>query len=219
MWGTFVKKAAILLTSTTILSKFIVIEGIDGAGTTTQARMLEKKFSEKSIPFWATAEPTTSPIGRLIRTILKGEIQVEPAVTAHLFAADRWEHLYGKEGIHAKIDRGYWVLSDRYHFSSLAYQGLLADPDLVSTLNSPFPLPEYFIFIDVPGEEASRRRSLRSEVEIYENDSFQTRVAHRYSQILRELSNTQVNVLYLSGDLPIDELHKRICSFLPILSM
>ncbi|NCN06028.1 MAG: dTMP kinase [Spirochaetales bacterium] len=206
-----------MLNTTTILSKFIVIEGIDGAGTTTQARMLEKKFREKSIPFWATAEPTDSPIGRLIRTILKGELQVESAVTAHLFAADRWEHLYGHGGIRAKIETGYWVLSDRYHFSSLAYQGLLVDPDLVSTLNSSFPLPEYYIFIDVPGEEASRRRALRSTMEIYETDSFQTRVAHRYSQILRELSNTQVKVLSLSGDLPIDKLHDRICSFLPIL--
>jgi dTMP kinase len=201
-----------------ILPNFVVIEGIDGAGTTTQNQLLDQALSQASIPHSITAEPTTGPIGKLIRSVLNSNYALDPGTTAHLFAADRWEHIYGAKGIKNQCDNGDWVISDRYLFSSLAYQGLLTDSHLVWELNKKFPLPEYLIFIDTPEEVGSHRRSLRTEREIYEQDEFQAQVAQRYRSIFHELSRCYTNLLILQGDENPLELHKRILDFLPILS-
>ena len=201
-----------------ILPNFVVIEGIDGAGTTTQNRMLSESLNHLAIPHVMTAEPTTGPIGQLIRSVLKADHQLDPGTTAHLFAADRWEHLYGKDGIKYHCENGYWVISDRYLFSSLAYQGLLTSPELVWELNNKFLLPEYLIFIDTPEQVGSQRRSQRKEKEIYETDDFQIKVANRYRKIFHQLSRNYSNLLILKGDEDPKELHKRILEFLPIVS-
>lgn len=201
-----------------ILPRFIVIEGIDGAGTTTQNRLLSESLNRFSIPHLMTAEPTTSPVGQLIRSVLKSNHSLDPGTTAHLFAADRWEHVFGKNGIKDHCDKGYWVISDRYLFSSLAYQGLLTSPELVWQLNKGFFMPEYLIFLDTPELVGSQRRSLRQEKEIYETDDFQQQVAIRYRELFAQLSNSYSNLLVLQGDKDPEELHKRIIEFLPIIS-
>jgi dTMP kinase len=201
-----------------ILPNFIVIEGIDGAGTTTQNRMLSESLNHLNIPHMMTAEPTTGPVGQLIRSILKANHHLDPGTTAHLFAADRWEHLYGQDGIIDQCEKGYWVISDRYLFSSLAYQGLLTSPELVWQLNKRFLMPEYLIFIDTPEHVGSQRRSQRQEKEIYETDDFQHNVAIRYRDIFQQLSQIYTNLLILNGDDDPKELHKRILDFLPIVS-
>lgn len=77
-----------------ILKNFVVFEGIDGAGTSTQINILkEKKEAER---FFFTAEPTDSPTGKFLRTVLKGNVELDPRTSAYLFAADRAEHLWGK---------------------------------------------------------------------------------------------------------------------------
>ena len=78
----------------TILENFIVLEGLDGSGTTTQLEMLEERFKTLTIPFFSTFEPTKSGTGELIREILKGKKKVHPDTIAFLFAADRNEHLH-----------------------------------------------------------------------------------------------------------------------------
>ncbi len=104
--------------------KFIVFEGLDGAGTTTQLHLLEKNLKEAGVTVFATAEPTDSAIGRLIRSVLRKEISVEPKTLAMLYATDRYEHLYGKGGIIEHLDAGDTVICDRYLYSSIAYQSI-----------------------------------------------------------------------------------------------
>ena len=80
-----------------ILHNFIVFEGIDGAGTSTQLSILQKKLPPNRAFF--SAEPTTLETGKFLRRILSGEVPVHPQTAAYLFAADRCEHIYGKDGV------------------------------------------------------------------------------------------------------------------------
>ncbi|MEW5814514.1 MAG: dTMP kinase, partial [Spirochaetota bacterium] len=97
-----------------ILKGFIVFEGLDGSGTTTQVRLLSEKLTEKGIPVWTTCEPTDRFIGKNIRKVLRGEEKIEPPALALLFAADRYDHIYNpSDGIITHIDKAEWVLCDR----------------------------------------------------------------------------------------------------------
>ena len=87
-----------------ILPHFIVFEGIDGAGTSTQIERLQKRLKHK--PVFFTAEPTELETGKFLRRILKGDISVTPETAARLFAADRSEHVYGTGGIIEQCNAG-----------------------------------------------------------------------------------------------------------------
>ena len=107
-----------------VLKNFIVFEGIDGAGTTTQQRLLKERLQSQfpHIGCHSTAEPTSGPTGTFLRSVLRGEVQVSPRTAAYLFAADRQEHLAATGGIEELCRNNTIVISDRYLFSSLAYQ-------------------------------------------------------------------------------------------------
>lgn len=201
----------------TILGSFIVLEGLDGAGTTTQSRLLSKRFSARDIPCRMTAEPTDLPSGRLIRDILSGRLHADPRTVALLFAADRNEHLYGTEdGIAHTVSRGEWVISDRYFFSSLAYQSVECGFSWVRDLNSIFPLPEYLIYLDVPVDECRNRISGRDQEELYDPEDFQTKVSRGYEKVLSLFSGTAMEILRIDGLKPPDTITNEIWSFLDI---
>ncbi|MBQ8014462.1 MAG: dTMP kinase, partial [Treponema sp.] len=109
-----------------ILRNFIVFEGIDGAGTSTQIEMLKKRPDAHR--FFFTTEPTDSETGKFLRRMLKGDVELDARTSAFLFAADRNEHLFGKGGTNCgvveKAQSGKIVVSDRYLFSSLTYQSV-----------------------------------------------------------------------------------------------
>ncbi|MFP4209818.1 MAG: dTMP kinase [Alkalispirochaeta sp.] len=174
-----------------VLPGFIVFEGLDGAGTTTQARLLheflrETDGSEEKTPV-LTCEPTDRPTGRLIRTLLAADEHVEAWTLALLFAADRNEHLKDPiRGIEAALGNGQIVISDRYLFSSLAYQGSFADFTEVERLNGAFPLPEYLLFIDTPLHTAEKRMSSRAVRDRLEQSTVQERVEGRYRAVIDE---------------------------------
>ncbi|MDP2792065.1 MAG: dTMP kinase [Rectinemataceae bacterium] len=167
-----------------VLNRFVVLEGIDGAGTTTQLNRLCEALTKAGIPHWITCEPTTRPEGALIRRILGGELPAHPGTVAHLFAADRHEHLYGAGGIVEHLDAGDIVISDRYVFSSLAYQGATCGFDLPAKLNAEFPLPGLTLFFDVDPSLSMARLTSRTHLEIYEKQSFQEKVADCYEEAL-----------------------------------
>src|SRR5437870_3245745 len=103
---------------------FIALEGIDGSGKSTQAKLLSDKMQKEGLKVYLTCEPTGSPIGSLIRNILKGKMEADHRVIAGLFVADRLEHLLHKtNGILKKLANDFTVITDRYYFSSYAYQG------------------------------------------------------------------------------------------------
>ncbi len=168
-----------------ILRNFVVFEGLDGTGTTTQLRELEKRFLSVNHPVFFTAEPTNRETGKLVRNVLSGSVHVESETLARLFAADRGEHVYGKNGILSHLEAGNAVFTDRYVFSSLAYQSLSCDPLLVKTLNDPFPLPELLVFFDIDPDEAMHRIDARGgKKEIFETSAFQQKVREEYRRLL-----------------------------------
>ncbi|MDR3284375.1 MAG: dTMP kinase [Treponema sp.] len=171
-----------------ILTNFIVFEGIDGSGTSTQIDLLKKKLAgrETENRFVFTCEPTGEATGRFLRTILSGEEAAEPETAAFLFAADRWEHLYGKNSVVKALNAGKTVISDRYFFSSLAYQSAACGRELPKLLNSLFPLPEKLFFFDIDPALSLARIAGRSVTEIYEKRDFLEKTAAEYRLVIAE---------------------------------
>jgi dTMP kinase len=150
------------LDNSIVLDNFVVLEGLDGAGTTTQLTLLDQRLSAERVPHFCTGEPTGETIGRQIRAILRRESGADPRTVALLFAADRNEHLLKPEtGILVRLRRGELVISDRYLFSSLAYQALACPFEYVRELNRPFPLPQLLLYFDTPVVLSQERLSRR----------------------------------------------------------
>ena len=165
-----------------VLKNFIVFEGIDGAGTSTQIKKIVESDPQK---FVATAEPTSLPTGKFLRRMLSGEFHVDEKTNAYLFAADRCEHIFGKGGVKELCESGKVVVSDRYFFSSLAYQSVSCGLELPMLLNSPFPLPEYLFFFEINPEISLARVNARNESkEIYENIEAQKKIAALYEKVI-----------------------------------
>jgi dTMP kinase len=152
--------------------KLIAIEGVDGAGTTTQTARLAAHFD-----LHATREPSDGPIGRELRAILRGERGAVPEVAVALhFAADRVEHLANEIRPSPRA-----VVTDRYLLSSLVYQSLALPRDFVATINQHAPPADLTILIDVPAEVAAARRAARGGVaERYDADATQRRLVDAY---------------------------------------
>jgi dTMP kinase len=174
-----------------IIPNFIVFEGTDGSGTTTQLELLKKKL--KNFPaavLFPTSEPTNSQTGKLIRSALKKEIAFKPETLCFLFAADRNEHLYGQNGILERSSRGELVVSDRFVLSSLVYQGIECGDDLPVLLNSRFPAPEITFFFFFLPEIALERIKNRASAELYEYLDFQENARKKYLAILEKYCKT-----------------------------
>jgi len=199
------------------------LEGIDGAGTTTQLRLIDEHCKSAGIPHVCTFEPTDFSTGKAIRTILKGEQTVEPSTIAYLFSADRNEHLYNKTaGILQYLAKGVLVVCDRYLFSSLAYQSVNCDFPFVYELNRNFPLPGNLVFLDVPVEVCSQRLNSRSSRDIYETDSFQHKVLAGYNKALAAFADTPMVIHRFDGTEPVETVFQKIWKIiasLPINTM
>jgi len=167
---------------------FIVLEGIDGSGTTTQLGLLERHLQRRGRRVLATREPSTGPIGRLLREILLGGHKspagapVDGLAMALLFAADRRDHL--SREIDPAVAAGTDVISDRYLLSSLAYQAQEAERDWVAGLARDLRVPDLTLLLDLPVEvAAARRRAAGRPDERYDADAVQARVAARYREL------------------------------------
>ena len=170
-----------------VLRGFIVLEGIDGAGTSTQIKRMVQSNPER---FVATAEPTSGPTGLFLRRMLSGEFKTDERTNAYLFAADRCEHIFGKGGVKELCESGKTVVSDRYFFSSLAYQSVSCGLELLQLLNSPFPLPEYLFYFDINPEISLARVNARNgKKEIYETLEKQKKIAALYEKVISMYEN------------------------------
>jgi dTMP kinase len=184
-----------------ILERFVVFEGIDGTGTTTQLARLQKRLVAAACPHTVSCEPTNGPIGCLIRESLADKVPLHPHTIARLFAADRGEHLYGQGGILASTAAGQLAISDRYLFSSLAYQGLTCGQELPSALNAGFPLPGLLLFFDLDPRTAMARMADRSKLDIYENLEFQKQVAAAYRHTIESFKETDMKIVRIDAAL------------------
>jgi dTMP kinase len=185
-----------------LLENFLVLEGLDGSGTTTQLLLADEALDSKGIPHLCTGEPTKGPVGRIIRKILKRQIQAEPETVALLFAADRNEHLYAEEGgILSHHSRGELVICDRYLFSSLAYQSLACDPGYVFYLNRRFPLPRHLVFLDTPVDVSQQRLTSRSpnNPELYDGAEIQRDILSAYERGFRLFPDRGMQLHRLNG--------------------
>ncbi|MDH7564546.1 MAG: dTMP kinase [Candidatus Bathyarchaeota archaeon] len=157
---------------------FICIEGLDGCGKTTQTKILVRKLRKLGYDAVYTSEPSKSRIGRFIRSYcLQGRQRESPVVEALLFAADRVEHL--RNEVIPALDRRQLVVSDRYLYSSLAYQGAAGlDLKWIETLNANALSPDLAIFIDIDPCTAIRR--LKPKKSVMENLETQQKVREVY---------------------------------------
>ena len=195
-----------------VLDRFVALEGLDGAGTTTQLELVSAALTALGVRCHATSEPTGGRYGVQIRMALRKEVVVHPLTLAFLFAADRNEHLRDPEsGILAHLGRGVTVITDRYLFSSLAYQSLDSGFDHILAINSAFPLPRDVIFLDTPLEVCQERLRRRGQDEIFDAERLQRRVLARYERALGSFPGAGMRVHRIDGGRTPREICGDIC--------
>ncbi len=190
--------------------KFIVFEGIDGSGKTTQARRLADFLTSEGRQVALTAEPTALPSGKLLREALGGKISRTECQMAVMFVDDRICHnIHPTEGIKALIENGVDVICDRYYYSSLAYQGASTDYAWVKAMNLRCPEilhPDLCIYIDLlPTQSLERICRGRESTEIYENEQTLSRVREQFLSVIRDLGSTD-NICIIDGYRTEDEV-------------
>jgi dTMP kinase len=194
---------------------FIVLEGLDGAGTTTQCAALAAVLRRKGHRVHVTAEPSSGPIGTLIRQALGGRLglpgrhgPLTPETMALLFAADRVDHLAAE--VEPALARGEVVLSDRYLLSSLAYQGAQVGMAWVESLNRAARRPDLTLFLDIDVAVAGQRRRHRGgHPELYETTEVQRATARQYRRALANRRQAGERVVVVPGALPVGEVTER----------
>ncbi len=214
---------------------FIVFEGIDGSGTTTQAERYAAHLRAKRRLVHVTREPSGGPIGALLRQVLTHRMALpasnQAQVMALLFAADRLDHIAAE--IMPLLEDGYVVISDRYDLSSLAYQvtAALDDPDATDPVDptaAPLPRPmlrwvrelnrfarrpDLTLVLDVSPEIAEQRRRGRGGAhELYDDLELQARLSHAYRRAEELVPGDRL--VHVSGDGDPDAIAREIAALL-----
>ena len=203
------------------MSRLIVLEGLDGAGTTTQARRLVDHLNARGSKAHVTREPSDGPIGQLIRQMLTGGHAIAGQSIAQstfglLFAADRLDHL--QREVEPLLAAGVTVISDRWYHSSLAYQGTGADRDWITTLNARARKPDLTIFLSVRPEVAAARRVAAGRVqELFEDMRMQEEVAAGYKATISELSAQGERIESIDGEASPDAVFGAIVALVGTL--
>ncbi len=170
--------------------KFIVFEGIDGAGKSTQIARLRAALEEMGHTVHQTAEPTDLDTGRMLREALAGKVARSAAEMATLFTLDRIAH---NREIGAALAAGQIVICDRYYYSSLAYQGSLCDYEWVKQMNvgcAEIRRPDLCVFLDLSPKDAIARISARGEAaEIYEKEETLALFRDTFHRVFASLSD------------------------------
>ena len=191
--------------------RFIVFEGLDGAGTTTQAKLLEARLQARGRTVFLAHQPSEGPAGMLVRQILAGRTAtpqadgklgtVDERVMALLFAADRLDHLDSQ--IEPRLARGEDVILDRYTLSSLAYQGASVSHDFILAANRYARKPDLTLFLYVPAVIALERvRARGAKLERYETAAQLSAIEREYSRLV----GTLATVVSLDGTRSIAEV-------------
>jgi dTMP kinase len=200
---------------TSVRGKFLVLEGIDGSGTTTQLDRAVAFVESLGHSAVATREPSTGPIGRLLREALLGRLgmpdgtRLDGRSMALLFAADRIDHL--QREIEPQLAAGTSVISDRYLLSSLAYQAEEAERTWVLGLAHGILRPDLTLLLDLPIDVAAKRREAAGRpIERYDADSYLAKVAANY----RALASQDPSVIILNGAATKDDVTTAMCQAL-----
>jgi len=190
---------------------FIVFEGLDGAWTTTQARILCERLQAKGRTVYQAHQPSEGPVGSLIRQILAGRGatpladgklgMVDERVMALLFAGDRLDHLQAQ--LEPRLARGDDVILDRYTLSSLAYQGASVSHDFIQLANRYARKPDLTLFLYVPAATALDRVHKRgAKLERYETAQQLQAIEREYNRLV----GTLASVVSIDGTRSVDEV-------------
>lgn len=193
--------------------RFIVFEGIDGAGKSTQIEKLRQKLVSEGRKVFITAEPTASVTGGILRDALSGNYKRSASELAAMFLSDRVFHNVNESvGINQALEKGFDVISDRYYYSSFAYQGLDSDIDWVIDMNLNCPdirKPDLCIFLDLDAEKSkSRIDTNRATVEIFEKEEILNKIRGKFFDVFRRLPDENIAVIDASGT--VDEVAEKI---------
>jgi dTMP kinase len=196
------------------MTRLIVLEGLDGAGTTTQSRRLVAHLNATGRSAHLTREPSEGPIGRLIREMLTGhhaipDQPIRQSTFGLLFAADRLDHL--QREVEPQLAAGALVVSDRWYHSSLAYQGTGADRDWITSLNARARRPDLTIFLEVRPEIAAQRRVAAGRVqELFDDLPMQQEVDAGYHATIAELRALGERIEVIDGEQSADAVFQTI---------
>jgi len=193
---------------------FIAFEGIDGSGKSTQAKLLAQHLKNAGHKVYTTFEPTDSPIGSLIRNIMKGRMNADHKTIAGLFVADRLDHLLNEvDGMVKKLEEGYTVLTDRYYFSSYAYHGTHMNMDWVIQANgmsAKILKPDINLFIDVsPDVAMTRINENRIVLDLYETHDNLNKVREKYFEAFDKLKHQEI-VAIIDGNRSVEAISNDI---------
>jgi dTMP kinase len=167
---------------------FIVFEGLDGSGSTTQAKLLTNYFLQEKVKALHTSEPTDSHLGKYIRKALQKEWTTSPEALQLLFTADRAHHLFTE--IEPALSQGTHVVCDRYIWSTIAYGSLKCDTQWLTSLNKNFRMPDIIFFLDVDVDTCLRRIQKRgSELELFEEEKKLNKIRNTFQKLARDSSN------------------------------
>lgn len=202
--------------------RFIVFEGIDGAGKSTQIQLLKESLQAEGRRVYCTAEPTESVSGGLLRDALGGVSKRTTCELAAMFVLDRIFHNVNPvHGIEKMLAEGIDVICDRYYYSSLAYQGSDTDFTWVRDMNLNCPeirKPDVCIFLDLtPEQSMARIEGGRVTKEIYETDEKLTRVRNQFYRVFEELKERD-RIEIVDASRSIEEIHQEIVGLIRMLN-
>jgi len=189
--------------------RFVVLEGIDGSGTTTQVARLTERLRSMGVLVRATREPSDGPVGVLVRQVLTGRVVVPGgrapgwATMALLFAGDRMDHVESE--IEPFLAEGGVVVSDRYD-ASLAYQSISSGAEArdavewIRSLNRYVRRPDLTVVLDLPPDVAAHRRSQRGDAaQLYDQNEVQRALAAFYRDLAKHMPQDRITVVDASG--------------------
>jgi dTMP kinase len=191
-----IKNVVLSLAIMTERNLFVALEGIDGSGKSTQAKLLSAKLEAAGHKVYTTFEPSDGVVGTMVRSILKGSIKADNRTIAALFLADRLDHLLNEtNGLLKKLSEGYIVITDRYYFSSYAYHGTHMDMGWVIACNkmcADILRPDINVFIDLPPAVSMQRiNANRQSIELYETLDNLTNVRGKYMEAFALLKDEE----------------------------
>ncbi|MEJ7769614.1 MAG: dTMP kinase [Chitinophagaceae bacterium] len=189
---------------------FIVFEGVDGSGKSTQIELLKSKFTECKLKVMVTREPSDGPIGMLIRNIMMNRMQADQSTMAALFLADRLDHIGNAvNGMKNRLLDGYNIICSRYYFSSYAFQSEYVPVDWVVESNSlckSYLKPDLIFYLDVDPETCVQRLTRgRVEIEMYENIDKITKAHQGYLTAFDKYGRDE-NIKIIDGNNDVDKI-------------
>ncbi len=201
-------------------SAFIVFEGVNGAGKSTLLKRAAEFLRAEGAPCIETREPGGTELGKILRSVVqeRPELTMSPVSELFLFAADRHEHVV--KCISPALKRGEWVLSDRYFYSTLAFQGHgrgVSIPLIEEIMRIAIDgvRPDLVVLVDLDPEEGLKRISKRREAQLDRFEKEELAFHHRIRDGFLQIADTSPDsFLVLDGKCTPDELFSRLATIL-----